>query len=116
MAGGPGNAWRGIIGGLKGREHLYDRMPPPGGFTITTPATVHNSAGRAVEVVYGKGGKKKIRKVASSFKEEERRMTFEEAMENPQKMFKYLKQYNKRKDEIWEEKELASFQDDCDVI
>lgn len=115
MSGGPGNAWRGIIGGLQGKEHLYDRMPPPGGFTITTPATVHSSAGRAVEVVYGKGGKKKIRKV-SSFKEEERRMTMEEALENPDKMFKYLKQYNKRKDEKWEEKELNSFKDDDDVL
>lgn len=110
-AGGPGNAWRGIIGGLEGREHLYDRMPPPGGYTVAAPAAVHNSAGRAVQVVYGAGGKKKIKKVAA-YKEEERRITLEEALENPDKMFKYLKQYNKRKDEAWEEKELASFKDD----
>lgn len=110
MSAGPGNAWRGIIGGLRGKEHLYDRMPPPGGFTATNPAAVFNSAGRAVEVVYGKGGKKKIRKVSTE-KEAERRMTLEEALENPDKMFKYLKQYNKRQDERWEERELNSFKD-----
>lgn len=114
-AGGPGHAWRGIIGGLAERPHIFDRMPPPGGFTATNPAVVHNSAGRAVEVVYGKGGKKKIRKVGNP-KEEERRMTLEEALENPDKMFKYLKQYNKRKDEAWEEKELNSFKDDDEFI
>jgi len=62
-------------------------------------------------VYYGKGGKKKIRKVCSE-KEAEKKITEEEGMENPDKMFKYLKQYNKRADEKWEEKELASFKDE----
>jgi hypothetical protein len=86
-------------------------MPPPGGFTQANPAAVFNSAGRSVEVVYGKGGKKKIRRVGKE-KEEERTYSIEEAMENPEKMFKYLKQYNKREDEKWEEKELNSFKED----
>jgi hypothetical protein len=112
---GPGNAWRGIIGGLEGREHLFDRMPPPGGFTASAPAAVMSSAGHAVEVVYGRKGKKKIKKVSKP-EEEERQMTLEEAMEAPQKMFKYLKQYNKRKDRRYEESELNSFVDEDDIV
>lgn len=114
-AGGPGWAWAGIIGGLQDKPHLYDRMPPPGGFTASNPAAVQSSRGRAVEVVYGKGGKKTLRKVGNP-DQEERRMTLEEALENPDKMFKYLKQYNKRKDEAHEEKELNAFQDDDQFI
>lgn len=112
---GPGNAWRGIIGGLRGKEHLYDKMPPPGGFTQANPAAVFSSAGHAVEVVYGSKGKKKIKRVSTA-KEEERQLSLEEAMENPNKMFKYLKQYNKRKDRRWEEAELAAYQDEDDIM
>ncbi len=112
---GPGNAWRGIIGGLRGKEHYYDMMPPPGGFTQANPAAVFNSAGHAVEVVYGSKGKKKIKRVGKE-KDEERQMTLEEGMENPQKMFKYLKQYNKRKDRKWEEAELNSYHDEHDFL
>lgn len=108
MSGGPGDAWRGIIGGLRGREHLYSTMPPPGGYTVTNPAAVLNSRGHSVNVVYGAGGKKKIKKVSNP-DEEERKMSMEEAMENPNKMFKYLKQYNKRADRVWEEKELNAY-------
>jgi len=110
---GPGNAWRGIIGGLRGKEHLFERMPPPGGFTATNPAAVFGSSGRAVEVYYGKKGKRKIRKVGNE-KDEERKVTIEEAMENQKKMFKYLKQFNKKQDEIWEAKELNAYKDEDD--
>lgn len=112
---GAGNSWRGIIGGLRGREHLYDNMPPPGGFTATSPAAVSNSAGHSVTVVYGKGGKKIIKKVSSA-QQEEKKITIEEAMESPDKMFKYLKRYNKREDKKFEEKELNAFKDDDDGI
>lgn len=111
---GPGNAWRGIIGGLEGREHLYDNMPPPGGFTQANPAAVFGCAGHAVEVVYGAKGKKKIRRVSTE-KEEERQMSLEEALEDPNKMFKYLKQYNKRKDRAYEEAELRAYRDEFDI-
>lgn len=100
---------------MRGKEHQYDLMPPPGGFSQSNPAAVYNSAGHAVEVVYGAKGKKKIKRVASE-KEEERQMTLEEGMENPQKMFKYLKQYNKRKDRAWEENELNSYKDAFDFM
>ena len=110
---GAGNAWRGIIGGLRGREHLYDNMPPPGGFTAQTPAAVHNSAGHAVTVIYGKGGKKIIKKVGKA-QQEEKKITIEEAMESPEKMFKYLKKFNKREDKKHEEKELNAYHDEDD--
>lgn len=90
-------------------------MPPPGGFTQANPAAVYGSAGHAVEVVYGAKGKKKIKRVGKE-KEEERQMTLEEGMENPQKMFKYLKQYNKRKDRRYEEAELNAYVDQDDFL
>lgn len=99
----------GVIGGIP-----YDKfanMPPPGGFTQSKPAAVFGTNGAAVEVFYGKGGKRKIRKIKRP-KEDEKKITLEEAMETPEKMFKYLKQFNRRQDKIHEEKELAAYQDD----
>ncbi len=110
MSGGPGHAWRGIIA-VHGKPHLYDLMTPPGGYTAANPATVCNSVGRSVEVHFGKGGKKVIKRVGKA-KDEERKMSPEEAMEDPKKMFKYLKQKNKRDDIKWEEKELAKYKGD----
>ena len=100
----------GILGGARGNESIYDDLPPPGGFTAAHPACVYNNSGVTVEVRFGKGGKKIIKKVKTN-KNEERRITKEEAMDNPDKMFKYLKQFNKREDEAWEKKELAAYVD-----
>jgi len=109
MSGAPGAAWAGII--AVGRNtHLFDKMPPPGGYTTTTPAAVFNSAGRAVEVVYGRGGKKKIRKVSNPDKEV-RKISKEEGMESVKKMYAYLLQFNKRKDLKYETAELSKYKD-----
>jgi len=109
MSGAPGAAWAGIIA-VGNNTHLFDRMPPPGGYTSTNPAAVYNSAGRAVEVVYAKGGKKKIRKVSNPL-QEVRKISKEEAMTSVDKMYKYLLQFNKQKDAKWEAAELAKYKD-----
>lgn len=109
LAAGPGAGWIGIIGGIP-YEKFRD-LPAPGGFTQSSPAAVYGTNGAAVEVFYGKGGKRKIRKIKKP-KEEEHKISLEEAMETPEKMFKYLKQYNKRQDKIYEEKELNAYKDE----
>ena len=104
-----GEGWIGIIGGIPYEK--FKQLPAPGGFTQSSPAAVYGTNGAAVEVYYGKGGKRKIKKVKKAV-EDEHRLTVEEAMEDPMKMFKYLKQFNKREDKKYEEKELASYKDE----
>ena len=109
MAAGPGAGWIGIIGGIPYEK--FRELPPPGGMTIANPSTVYSSTGTAVEVYYGKNGKRKLKKIPQP-KADEHKLTLEEAMETPQKMYKYLKQFNKREDKKYEEKELNAYKDD----
>lgn len=90
-------------------------MPPPGGWTQANPAVVYTEPGRRtpgapVKIFVTKGGKKVIKKLKNP-EEKEREISLEEAMEDQNKMFKYLKQYNRRKDNEWEDREIAKYQD-----
>jgi hypothetical protein len=102
-----GNPWAGIIDVPRGKEYLYKQMPPPGGFTAKNPAVCFSNTGHEVEVSYERG-KKKLKRIRLK-KDEERKVTKEEALEDTKKMFKYLKQYNKAADLAWEQRELAAY-------
>jgi len=102
------NPWASFIDVPRGKEHLYGKMPAMGGWGAKNPAVVHHEkTGHEVEISFVRG-KKKLKRVRLK-KDEERKLTKDEALENPKKMFKYLKQYNKSKDIEWEEKELQDY-------
>jgi hypothetical protein len=109
------HGWRGIIAVPRGKEHLYDLMPPPGGWTQANPAVVYTEGtartpGAPVKIFVTKGGKKVIKKLRNP-EEKEREISLEEGMEDTNKMFKYLKQYNRRKDNAWNENEKVKYRD-----
>lgn len=62
-----------------------------------------------VEIYFHKG-KKRIRRIKKP-KDEKKKLTRDEALENPDKMFLYLKQFNKAEDKKWEELELKMYDD-----
>jgi len=99
------NPWETIIDVPQGKEYIYKRM---GTATPTTNATVFNErTGHEVEISYVKG-KKKLKRIRFK-KDEERKLTKDEALESVKNMFKYLKQYNKLQDIKWEEMEMATY-------
>jgi hypothetical protein len=107
------NPWASIIDVPRGKEHVYNQMPAMGGYTATAPATVMDSTGSHEVEIYFKAGKKRLRKVPKP-KDEKKRVTRDEAMESPDKMFLYLKQFNKKEDQKWEEAELKAYDDGDD--
>lgn len=105
------NPWSAIIDVPKGRKNeIYNNMPPLGGFTSHAPArTFDSSTGKEVEIFF-ENGKKKIRRLKTPTSEK-RQLSRDEALDNPDKMWLYLKQYNKRTDEKWEEELLIALDD-----
>ncbi len=97
----------GVIGTRTGRNgrDMKKQLTSVGGYSAASPASVQNSKGERVEIHF-KGGKKILKRVKVEGAEE-KKVTKDESMENPKNMFKYLKQQNKRKDEQWEESQLA---------
>jgi predicted DNA-binding antitoxin AbrB/MazE fold protein len=105
---GGGAAWSGVIDVPRNKTHLYAAMPPPGGRSAKNPAVcINDLTGHEVEVSFVRG-KKKLKRVRLK-EDEKRKITKDEALENPKKMFKYLKQYNKEQDMEWEAQELAAY-------
>lgn len=98
--------WASFIDVPRDKQHLYAQMPAMGGWNVKNPATVlSDKTGQVVEVSFAKG-KKKVKRVRLK-KDEQKIVTQDEAVENPKKMMKYLKQLNLKRDMAWEEKELA---------
>jgi len=85
------SGWQGIIDVPRGHEYLYKQMAPMGGYGANNPHLCFNEkSGHEVELTVVRG-KKKLKRVRKK-KDEERKVTKDEALENPKKMFKYLKQ------------------------
>lgn len=83
-------------------------MPAPGGYSVQSPGScINDRTGHLVEISYVKG-KKKLKRVRLK-KDEEHKLSLDEAAENPKLMFKFLKQQNKKLDLEWEEAELNKF-------
>lgn len=102
------NPWAAIIDVPKGQEHLYAKMPALGGYTLTAPATVMDtSLNQEVQVSF-KAGKKIIKRIRKK-NYEMRKLTEDEALENPKNMFIFLKQYNEEADKKYEEAELQAY-------
>ncbi len=102
------NPWAAIIDVPKGQEHLYARMPAMGGYTVSQPATLIDSRTNKEVTIAFKNGKKVIKQVKKD-NYKERKLTEEEALENPKNMFIFLKQYNEAADKKYEEAELQAY-------
>lgn len=102
------NGWRGIIAGVPPNSELWGRMPPPGGLSQANPMVIATESGALAKLSYNRRGKKVIKKIPKQLTKE---ISQEEALENREKLFKYLKQYNKKKDEAWENSQIASYKD-----
>jgi hypothetical protein len=94
----------GVRTGRNGRD-MKKQLSSVGGYSEASPASVLNAKGERVEIHF-KAGKKVLKRVKLTG-DEEKKITKDEAMENPKLMFKFLKQQNKKKDEKWEEEQLA---------
>ncbi len=92
---------------LSMRDSFKNGASSYGGYTASAPAKVQggNNSLSMVEIHY-KRGKKVLKRVKLS-KDESKLVKKDEAMESLKKMFKYLKQQNRKKDEAWEARELA---------
>jgi hypothetical protein len=109
------NPWASIIDVPRGKEHLYRNMPIMGGKSSIHPGTVYDPAtGHDVEIYY-KHGKKLLKRVKHSATEK-KKVTREEATETPDKMFEFLKQYNKAADKKYEEEELKAYLPEDDDV
>lgn len=114
----PTHPWAAIIDLPQGSQREgYNKMPPLGGYTTNNPAKcIDSSTGHDVQIYFEKG-RKVIRRIKKpTF--EKRQLTRDEALESPDQMWLFLKQYNKKKDKLWEKEELAMLEaaaDDKDI-
>jgi hypothetical protein len=112
------NPWEAIIGVPRGQESFYDKLPAMNGFVDRQPGKLYDAA-KAEEVeIYFVKGQKKIRRIKKPTKEE-KQLTRDEGLESVENMYRYLFQYNKKKDKLAENAQLAeldALDDDVNVM